>query len=65
MMPESQLRGQDSNPGQGRNFDLDFWLCPSQLGRDVYSYLHCQWEDETVRERTGLLPPYAEAKEMK
>jgi len=27
--------------------------------------VHCQWEDETVRERTGHLPSYAEAKKMK
>jgi len=26
---------------------------------------YCQWEDETVRERTGHLPSYAEAKKMK
>jgi len=25
---------------------------------------HCQWKDETVRERTGLLPSYTEAKKM-
>jgi len=27
--------------------------------------VYCQWEDETVRERTGHPPSYAEAKEMK
>ena len=27
--------------------------------------VHCQWEDETVRERTGHPAPYAEAKKMK
>ena len=26
--------------------------------------VHRQWEDETVRERTGHLPSYAEAKKM-
>src|SRR6218665_1071270 len=26
---------------------------------------HCQWEDETVRERTGHPPSFAEAKKMK
>jgi len=26
---------------------------------------HWQWEDETVRERTGHPPSYAEAKKMK
>jgi len=25
---------------------------------------HCQWEDETVRERTGHPPSYAVAKKM-
>ena len=29
------------------------------------STAHCQWEDETVRERTGHSPSYAEAKKMK
>jgi len=27
--------------------------------------VHCQWEDETVRERTGHSPSYAVAKKMK
>jgi len=27
--------------------------------------VHCQWEDETVRERTGHMPSYAKAKKMK
>jgi len=27
--------------------------------------VHCQWEDETVREMTGHPPSYAEAKKMK
>ena len=27
--------------------------------------VHCQWEDETVRKRTGYPPSYAEAKKMK
>ena len=27
--------------------------------------VHCQWEDEMVRERTGHTPSYAEAKKMK
>src|SRR6218665_423235 len=27
--------------------------------------IHCQWEDETVREKTGHLPSYAEAKKIK
>jgi len=26
---------------------------------------HCQWEDETVRERTDHPPSYTEAKKMK
>jgi len=26
---------------------------------------HCQWKDETVRERAGHPPSYAEAKKMK
>jgi len=27
--------------------------------------VHCQWEDETVRDRTGQLLSYAKAKKMK
>ena len=27
--------------------------------------VYCQWEDETVRDRTGHPPSYAEAKKMK
>jgi len=27
--------------------------------------VHCQWEDETARDRTGKLPSYAEFKKMK
>ena len=27
--------------------------------------VHCQWEGETVRERTGHPPSYGEAKKMK
>ena len=27
--------------------------------------VHCRWEDETARERTGHPPSYAEAKKMK
>jgi len=26
---------------------------------------HCQWEDETVKERTGHLPSHAAAEKMK
>src|SRR6218665_3762760 len=38
------------------------WLvAPSQLEYDEYT----EWEDETVRERTGYLPSYTEAKKMK
>ena len=38
---------------------------PSQLSYDEYTDLHCQWEDETVRDRTGQLLSYAKAKKMK
>jgi len=66
--PPSTLTG--SNHGQGRNFVRDFcstWT-PSQLRHSaMLSALttHCQWENETVRERTGHSPSYAEAKKMK
>jgi len=26
--------------------------------------IHCQWEDEMVRERTGYMPSYAKVKTM-
>ena len=29
------------------------------------SSMHCPWEDETVKERTGCLPSYAESKRMR
>jgi len=38
---------------------------PNQLSYDEYTTVHCQWEDETVKERTGHLPSYTEAKKMK
>jgi len=36
----------------------------SQLSYDSTLTTHCQWEDETVRERTGHPPSYAVAKKM-
>src|SRR6218665_2928156 len=35
------------------------------VGRSGTLTVHCQREDETVRERTGHPPSYAEAKKMK
>ena len=39
----------------------------SLANSDMMSTLtaHCQWEDETVREKTGHQPSYAVAKKMK
>src|SRR6218665_2283284 len=38
---------------------------PRQLSYKSTLTACCQWEDETVRERTGHSPSYAEAKKMK
>ena len=41
-------------------------VSPSQLGYDEYIVSgKMRWEDETVRERTGHPPSYAEAKKLK
>jgi len=64
-----EVRG--SNPSHGSN--LEKWLkCwfkisassapPANLAKLT---VHCWWEDEMARERTGHLPSYAEAKKMK
>jgi len=58
-----EVRG--SNPGQGRNLVR---APPAPLANsDMMSTLtaHCQWENETVRERTGHPPSYAVAKKIK
>src|SRR6218665_1237389 len=53
-----------SRPGQ--KFRSRFLLClrpyPTQLSTQT---VHCQWEDEMVRERTGHPTSYAEAKKIK
>ena len=47
-------------------FEISAPAPPNQLSYDEYTdRTHCQWEDEMVRERTGHLPSYAEAKKMK
>ena len=38
---------------------------PNQFSYDEYADHTIQWEDQTVRERTGHPPSYAEAKKMK
>ena len=40
-------------------------LVNSAMMSTLTAHCHCQWEDETVRERTGHPPSYAEAKKMK
>src|SRR6218665_2364802 len=63
-----EVRG--SNRGQGRNLVRDFCSTCGVLrllaNVAMMSTLtaHCQWEDETVRERTGHLPSYAVANNM-
>src|SRR5678816_4093294 len=55
-------RGFKSPPGQ------KIWLYVRPLANSaIMSTLtvHCRWDDETVRERTGHPPSYAEAKKMK
>ena len=49
-----------SNPGQGRNMVPRFLLQLRPLANPVMMstlITHCQWEDETVRERTGANRP--------
>src|SRR6218665_2474715 len=61
-----EVRG--SNPDQGRNLVRDFLFHLHPLANSaMMSTLtaHCQWDDETMRERTGYPPSYAVAKKMK
>jgi len=54
---------QGSTPGQGRNLDRVSCSTFAPLTNSAMASTltgHCQWEDETVRERTGRLPSYAE-----
>src|SRR6218665_2480318 len=53
---------------QGQKFGSRFLLHRRPLANSAMMSpltAHCQWEDETVRERTGQPPSYAEAKKMK
>ena len=58
-----------SNSGQGRNLDRSRFLLHLRplANSAMMSTLiaHCQWEDETVRERIGHPPSDAVAKKMK
>src|SRR6218665_1517110 len=57
--------GFKSRPGQ--RFGLRFLLHLRPLANSAMMStmtVHCQWEDETVRERTGHPPSYAKAKKM-
>ena len=47
---------------RGSGFESRIW---QKFGSRFLHTAHCQWEDETVRERTGHPPSYAEAKKMK
>ena len=67
-MLDCQSRGLGFKPQPGQNFGLRFLLhlCPLANSAMMSSLtVHCKWEDETVRERTGHLPSYAKAKKMK
>src|SRR6218665_1533516 len=60
-----EVRGFKS--GRGQKFGSRFlFLLRPLASSTVMSTLtaHCQWEDETVRERTGYPPSYAEAEKM-
>ena len=50
---------------EGRHFFLLHLQPLANLALMSTPTVHCQWEDETVRERTGHPPSYAEAKKMK
>ena len=48
-----------------RNLVRDFCSICTPLSYDEHTDPHCQWEDETVRERIGHPPSYAVTKKMK
>ena len=65
---DSKLRGSGFKFQPGQKFWLRFLLHLHLLANSAMMStltVNCQWEDETVRERTGHLPSYAEAKKMK
>jgi len=55
--------------GSGQKFGSRYLLHLHPLANSAMmstlTAVHCQWEDETVRGRTGHPPSYAEAKKMK
>ena len=59
-----QSRGSGFKSWSGQKFGSRFLLllCPSAMMSALT--IHCQWEDEMVREKIGHLPTYAEAKKM-
>src|SRR6218665_2759757 len=58
--------GVQTRPGQKFISRALLHLCPLANSAMMSKLTtHCQWEDETVRERTGHPPSYAEAKKMK
>ena len=50
-----------SNCGLGRNLVRDFCPLANSAMMDTLT-MHCHWEDEMVRERTGHSPSYTQAK---
>jgi len=52
----------------GLKFFIDISAPPASLPKSAMMStltIHCQWEDDTARERTGHPPSYTEAKKMK
>src|SRR6218665_36552 len=63
---QSKGPGFKSRPGQKSGLRFLLHLCPlANSAMNSTLTAHCQWEVETVRERTGHQPSYAEAKKMK
>jgi len=63
---DCQSRGSGIKSRPGQKFGSRFLLHLRPLANSAMMStltIHCQWEDEMVRERTGHLSSYAEAKE--
>src|SRR6218665_1356900 len=67
-MLDCQSRGSGLKSQPGLKFGSRFLLLLRPLTNSAMMStltVHCQWEHEMVRERTGHLPSYAEAEKMK
>src|SRR6218665_2446718 len=65
---DCQSRGLGFKSQRKQKFGLRFLLHLQPLANAAMMSIltaHCQWEDETMRERTGHLPSHTEAKKTK